>query len=60
MVQAVALDVSSRLKRPSVCSPVLPVNESLERDQIVHVAGVPLSSIRIGCGLVVPFGCDVV
>jgi len=24
---------SSRLKRPSVCSPVLPVNDSLERDQ---------------------------
>ena len=52
--------VSSRLKRPSVCSPVLPVNDSLERDQIVHVvAGVPLSSIRIDCRLVGPFGCDV-
>ena len=30
MVQAVAHDGSSRLKRPSVCSPVLPVNGLLE------------------------------
>ena len=30
------------------------------QDQIVHVAGVPLSSIRIDCrlGVVVPSGCD--
>ena len=60
MVQAVAHDGSSRLKRPSVCSPVLPVNGLLEDKTKVHVAGVPLSSIRIDCRLVVPFGCDVV
>ena len=51
---------SSRLKRPSVGSPVLPVNGLLEDKTKVHVAGVPLSSIRIDCRLVVPFGCDVV
>ena len=52
---------SSRLKRPSVCSPVLPVNGLLEDKTKIHVAGVPLSSIRIGCRLgsvVVPSGCD--
>ena len=40
--------------------PVLPVNDLLEDKIKVHVAGVPLSSIRIDCRLVVPFGCDVV
>jgi len=42
---------SSRLKRPSVCSPVLPVNGLLEDKTKVHVAGVPLLSIRIDCRL---------
>jgi len=53
--------VPVELKRPSDCSPVLPVNGLLEdktKCTRVHVAGVPLSSVAADFRLVVPFGCD--
>jgi len=52
--------VSSKLKRPSVCVRSCRSMACWDKTK-VHVAGVPLSSIRIGCRLgsvVVPSGCD--
>jgi len=44
---------SSRAEASLSLCPVLPVNDLLEDKIKVHVAGVPLSSIRIDCRLVV-------
>ena len=49
---------SSRLKRPSVCVRSCWSMVACWNKTKVHVAGVPLSSIRIDCRLVVPVGCD--
>ena len=59
MVQAVAHDVSSRLKHPSICSPVLPVNGLLEQDQSPCGRGSIVVCKKRDCRLVVgPAGCD--